>query len=105
MMRKKYRYAFAKKSPAQDGVVSTIVGGLAVLLFFAAVILSAASKGEAGAAAGGLGVFSMLLSVYGFVLGMRSFKEQDKNYRYSIIGAMGNGIFAVCQLGIVLAAM
>lgn len=104
-MRKKYRYSFAKKSPAQGGVVSTIVGVLSVFLFLAAVILSVAAKGRAGAVAGGLGIFSMLLSVYGFVLGMQSFKEENKNYRYSIIGAMGNGIFAVCWLGIVLAAM
>ena len=102
-MKRKYKYSFAKKQPAQEGVVSTGLGVFSLLLFLAAVIVSMVLKESGGAIAGGLGLLSMLLSIYGFILGMRSFREKEKNYRYSIIGALGNGIFAVCWLGIVLA--
>lgn len=101
-MAKRYRYAFTKKKEAAKGKWSVGLAVSSFLLFWAAVILSLCLEGKQGFVIGGVCLFAMLLSVYGFIVGLMSFSEEDCAHRTSIIGSMINGILMVGWLGFFL---
>lgn len=79
--------------------------GLAVasLVFFAAAVtLALILEGSFGFIIGSMSLFAALLSVYGFIMGLRSFSEEGKSHRTSIIGSISNGIIMIVWLGIYL---
>ena len=79
-MAKRYRYAFTKKKEASKGKLSI---GLAVMSLF---LLGTA-----------LGV-----SIYGFLMGLSSFSEENRMHRTSIVGSISNGIIVVVWLAFYL---
>lgn len=101
-MARRYRYAFAKKEEARKGKLSVGLAAASFLLFLAAVGLAFLLKGQLGYIVGGAGLFAMLLSVYGFIMGLLSFSEEERNHRTSIVGSIANGIIMVGWLGLFL---
>ena len=101
-MAKSYRYAFVKKKEAGKGKLSTGLAAASLLLFGAAVMTAFFLEGKLGFLVGGIGLFAMLLSVYGFIMGLSSVSEEDRNHKTSIIGSIANGIIMVGWLGIFL---
>lgn len=101
-MAKRYRYAFAKVKEAKKGKLSTGLAIASFLLFVAAVLLAFFLEGKLGFLTGGISLFAMLLSIYGFIMGLSSFSEEKCSHRTSIIGSIGNGIIMVGWLGIFL---
>lgn len=101
-MARRYRYAFAKKEEARKGKLSVGLAAASFLLFLAAVALAYLLEGRLGYIVGGIGLFAMLLSVYGFIMGLASFSEVKRNHRTSIIGSIGNGLIMVGWLGLFL---
>lgn len=101
-MRKKFKYSFARKDETEGGFTSVLYAGISFGLFLIAALLSFAWSGNAGSWIGAFGVMAMLFSFFGFLAGIKSFKERDKNYRYSVIGAMANGVFLVGWLALFL---
>ena len=101
-MAKRYRYAFVKKKEAGKGKLSTGLAAASLLLFGAAVMTAFFLEGKLGFLVGGNGLFAMLLSAYGFIMGLSSFSEEDRNHKTSIIGSIANGIIMVGWLGIFL---
>ena len=79
-----------------------ILGGVSLGIFLLSALVAAILQGSAGAYVGAGGLLAMLLSVYGFWLGMKSFQDKDKNYRYSVVGSILNGVLAACFLGVFL---
>ena len=100
--RKRFKYSFAKKEDSEGGRSSVIFAGIALVITLAAVIISFAMNGKAGNWIGSLGLMAALFSVAGFVIGIRSFHEQEKNYRFSVLGAMVNGVFCIGWLALLL---
>ena len=90
-MARRYRYAFAKKREAAKGKWSV---GLALFL-----------DGKLGGLIGGTGLFAMLLSAYGFALGLSSFSEENRKHRTSMIGSILNGVILVIWLGLFLSGV
>ena len=88
-MARRYRYAFAKKKEAQ-------------ILFITAVLLAFFMNGEFGYIVGGVSLCAMLLSIYGFAMGLKSFSEENRTHRTSMIGSIANGIIMIGWLGIFL---
>ncbi|MDO4275311.1 MAG: hypothetical protein Q4D16_16695 [Eubacteriales bacterium] len=101
-MARRYRYAFAKKKEAEKGKLSVGLAAASFLLFLAAVLLAFFLEGSLGYLVGGTSLFAMLLSVYGFIMGLVSFSEEERNHRTSIIGSITNGIIMVGWLGLFL---
>ncbi len=101
-MRKRFKYAFARKKEAQGGVFSLIYAGISLGLFVASVIVSFSLEGAAGRWIGAFGVMAILFSGVGFYTGLKSFTEEDKSYRFSAAGAIVNGIFLVGWLSLFL---
>lgn len=101
-MAKRYRYAFARKKEAGKGKLSVGLGIASFLLFLTSVLLSFFLEEKFGFIVGGVGLFAMLLSVYGFLMGLLSFSEENRKHRTSIIGSIANGIIMVCWVGLYL---
>lgn len=101
-MRKKYKYSFARKKEADGGFVSLIYAGISLFLFLVAALLSFSQSGNAGSWIGAFGVMAILFSACGFAAGLRSFKEKDRNYYFSAIGSLANGMFLIGWLALFL---
>ena len=101
-MKKRYKYSFAKKDDTQGGTASVLYAILSITILIIAVIISFACEGKAGSWIGALGLMAALFSVCGFAMGIRSFREYEKNYRFSVMGAMINGILCVGWLALIL---
>lgn len=101
-MARRYRYAFAKKKEAQKGKLSTGLAAASLILFITAVMLAFFMNGEFGYIVGGVSLCAMLLSIYGFAMGLKSFSEENRTHRTSMIGSIANGIIMIGWLGIFL---
>ena len=101
-MARRYRYAIIKKKEAAKGKLSVGLAIASLLLFVAAVAVAYIAQGKFGFIVGGLCLFAVLLSAYGFVMGLMSFSEEKCTHRTSIIGSILNGIFMVGWLAFFL---
>lgn len=101
-MAKRYRYAFARQKEAEKGIWSAALAGLSLLMFFLAVLVSFLMNGKGGTVVGGLCIFAMLTSIYGFIQGLRSFSEEKRSHTSSIAGSIANGVIMVMWLGMFL---
>lgn len=101
-MKRRYKYSFAKKDDTQGGAASVLYAIVSLVIFLIAVVLSFIYEGKAGNWIGALGLMAALFSICGFAMGIRSFREHEKDYRLSVMGAMLNGIFCVGWLALIL---
>lgn len=101
-MRKRFKYAFTKKRETEGGFASVIFAVISLLLFLVSAGLSFFWEGNAGSWIGVLGFMAILFSFCGFCIGIKSFQEKEKNYRFSVLGSMANGIFCVGWLALFL---
>lgn len=101
-MAKRYRYAFTKKKEARKGKLSTGLAAASLLLFVTAVLLALFMEGTYGFIWGSVSLFAMLLSIYGFITGLMSFSEENRNHKTSMIGSIANGVILVGWIGIFL---
>lgn len=101
-MAKRYRYAIIKRKEAGKGKLSVGLAAASLLLFLGAVGTAYGLNGRYGFIVGGICLFAALLSVYGFIMGLSSFSEEERTHRTSMVGSILNGIFMVGWLGFFL---
>ena len=87
-MAKKMMYSFEEKKNPTDGIVSTIMGSISLILLIAAVYSSYYMRGKAGIYAGA------------FIIGVKSFARRNIKYKYPKIGSILCGIVFVIWLGV-----
>ncbi|MCI1328373.1 MAG: hypothetical protein LKG53_05135 [Lachnospiraceae bacterium] len=100
----KNKYTFIKKvAPAakESLILSTVSLGLLV----ADVIISCAMKGNGGALLGAIGLFAMLVAMYGFYLGIRAISDRGTNYLITALGTIFAGIMSIIWLGVFFLGM
>ena len=68
------KYKFSNKSQTLGGVISTIMGLLALASLIYGVYLAFRADGMAGLKVGSLGLLSLMLSVIGVIIGLLSFR-------------------------------
>ena len=83
MAGKRYKYSFENKNHATKGVVSAVCAGISLGIFCVASLCSLAYHGNGGIYLGAMGLTALGISIYGFVMGLRSFSEKHKNQRFS----------------------
>lgn len=105
MAGKRYRYSFTKKKHSQKGIVATVFGGISLGIFCGAALCSLAFHGKGGMYLGAMGLAALGFSVYGFILGLRSFSEKNRDQLFCKIGSVANGIFMVIWLALFLAGI
>ena len=96
------KYKFSDKSQTLGGLISTSMGILSLISFGYGVYLSFKEAGAGGLRVGSLGLLSLILAVIGTVIGLLSFKEDNKFYGLSRLGSMLCGIIAVFMLAVFL---
>lgn len=101
-MKKRFKYSFTRKRETDGGFASMIFAGISLFLFLLSAVLSFIWQGDAGTWVGVLGLMAAMFAAAGFWIGIRSFKERDRNYRFSALGAMANGVFFVGWLALFL---
>ena len=72
-MAKRYRYAFTKKKEASKGKLSIGLAVMSLFLLGTALGVSIYLDGQLGFIVGGISLFAMLISIYGFLMGLSSF--------------------------------
>ena len=85
----------------KGGRKSSVIAGVNILLFILAVVISILKKGNAGIYVGLLLV--MVSAIAGFVIGINSFKEENKFLKYTYIGTITNAVIWIFILGMYLA--
>ena len=98
MARKKYNYNFVRK-PSEGGKEALYMAGASVFLFLLASVVSFAFRGNGGIFLGAAGLFSFLLSGYGFYVGI---KEEQVSHRMSVLGSITSGGMLVAWLALFL---
>ena len=79
MAGKRYKYDFAKKKHSPKGVISSVFAGISLGFFCIAAVASLIFHGKGGMYLGALGLIAMGLSIYGFILGLKSFSEKNRD--------------------------
>lgn len=97
-----YKAKFTDKHHTVGGIISTFLGILSLVLLSVCVRISFHFAGNGTIMLGAVGVAAFLISLSGCVIGLISFREEDKYYTYSKIGSMLCGILTVLMLGIFL---
>jgi len=92
------KYKFSDKSQTLGGMISTVMGLAALVSFGYGIYIAFKAKGNAGS----LGLLSFMLSVIGLVIGLLSFKEEDKFYTFSRAGSLMCGIFAIFMVAVLM---
>lgn len=90
MRARKRRIKFTDKSHATNGVISTILGGISIVLMLVLIAISYSKSGAAGVYAGSIGLTAFVIAVIGLITGISSFKERERYYLFSKIGSLLN---------------
>lgn len=104
-MARRPKYKFAKKVYAQKGILSTWIALASTGLFLISVIISYAFRGDAGVFLGGLGLMTILLSIFGFFLGVRGYAEKNCSHLFCMIGTLANGLISIIYLALYAAGV
>ncbi len=102
MLRRSYK--FTDKKHTKQGLASVACAAAALSLTALALLLAYRRGGQAGSIVGLLGLLAMLLSVTGFVLALRGFREEDVYLISSQVGVVIDGLLfilwaVVCVIG------
>jgi len=91
--RGKRKYGQAKLKHAKRGVISSALSAGVFVLLTILLAVAYYSKGTAAPIIGGLGLIAVVLAGCGFYMGMRGFKEREKDYLTCKIGVVCSGLF------------
>lgn len=94
-MFKKTRLRFSDKEYTIGGVLSSVLAIIALAVLGYSIYLSFMARGEGMTEVGAYGLLAIVLSFFGVVFGLLSYKEQDKRYGTSFFGTFTNGIILI----------
>lgn len=103
-MSQKRSYMFTNRKHSQKAVMSTVFGVLCTVSLVAVTVLSYSREGDVPAGYGFTGVFAMILSLIGLVLGILAVRETDRFKFFGWLGILLNGISLFMISGILYAA-
>ena len=102
-MEKKRGYKFTNKKHPEKGIMSTILGIIALVSVGTAVYQTFLAKGEASTNMGVVGVMVTIFSAAGVILGYISKNESDKFLLFPYLGMILN-ILALGCISVILYA-
>lgn len=91
--RKRRKYGQAKLKHAKRGIISCGLSAAVLVIMVALFANAYISGGTAAPIIGGLGLSAVILSGYSLYLGLRGFKEREKDYLTCKIGASCSAFF------------
>ena len=93
--RKKEVVKFSDRTHSIKGLISVLMGVIVLLAFITISILSSLSGGNGGLILGAIGMLLFVMSVIGFVLGIKSCMEKEIYYMAPVTGMVLNGFLSV----------
>ena len=99
---KKTKLRFSYKEYTIGGVLSSMLACISLFVLGHSILLSFNARGEGTMRVGAYGFLSLVLSLFGLVFGILSYKEQDKRYGISFFGTFTNGIIIVLLILFIL---
>lgn len=101
-MAKRKMYTFSENRHSRQGITSTVLGGLSLLLFAVLTYVSWWNYGEGGIYLGSIGLFGVLFAVCGLVKGLWSFREKHMIYTFSKAGSILSSVALVVWIFVIL---
>lgn len=99
------KYKFTDKKLSRGGILSSLFVLIAAGLLYAGVYISYKADGHGGADVGLLGAGAFLVSITGFIVGIRSFKKDDVFLGFPWFGVVGNAIIWIFMAGVILVGL
>lgn len=101
----KHKYKFTNKKHSIGGVISSLMALSAIVLIVLAVVRSFKARGIGGESVGILALLALAFSVFGFITGLLSYRENDRYYTFSFIGSLFNGVILVLLIMLFLTGL
>ncbi len=90
------------KKYTKGGRTSSLIGLCNIIAIILTIAISIVKKGNAGIYAGVIMLAVFASAAIGFVIGINSFKEENKFLRYTYIGTICNAVIWIGILGMYL---
>lgn len=90
------------KKYTKGGRISTIMGIVNILAIVLCIVLSVKQNANAGIYVGIIMLAALISGAVGFVVGINSFKEENKFLIYSYVGTIMNAVVWISILGLYL---
>lgn len=91
--RKRRKYGQAQLKHSKRGIGSCMLDALVLIILAALFVKAYISEGTAAPIIGGFGLVAFVLSCCGLYMGLRGFKEREKDYITCKIGASCSAFF------------
>nr|MBP3597928.1 hypothetical protein [Eubacterium sp.] len=95
---KRRRIQFTDKKHPFWGIVSALISLGALVMMVVIFLCAGNAKGQGGIAYGYLGIFNLVLSIVGFVMALRCYKQDDIYVTTPTIGSIVNGMIIIIYL-------
>lgn len=95
---KRKRIQFTDRSHPVMGILSVILGVVSLVILAVLCIVSGQSGGNAGIFAGVIGIMSMIISVVGFVMAVKCYRQEDIYMITPALGSVLNGMLVIVFL-------
>lgn len=107
LKRRKEIFNFSGRSHSVRGIISVIIGSTAFVALMILSVISSLSAGNGGLILGIIGMVLFVMSIAGFILGIKSCLEKEIYYTAPIVGMVLNGLlsvlfFALYMVGIII---
>ncbi len=96
--RGRRKIQFSDRSHPKAGIISTGMGAVALILLLILCIISGADRGLSGGWIGVAGMWTLILSIVGFVLAVRSYSMEDIYKITPMLGSIFNGVVVVAMM-------
>ena len=97
------KYIFTNKKESKKGIMSAVLGIIALVSLFLAVYETFRNQGQALVKYGVAALFALLFALAGIVLGIMSKMEEDRFYLFSYLGIILN-LLAMAGIGFIIYA-
>jgi len=96
------KYKFTDKKLSRGGIVSSLFVLIAAGLLYSAVYISYQAHGNGGINVGILGAGALGIALVGFIVGIRSFKNDEVFLGFPWFGVAGNAVIWLFIVGLLL---
>ncbi len=102
-MAKKNSYMFTNKEHSQKGIMSTILGVIALVTLAYTIVMSYFKAGDIPRQYGAAAMLVMIFAFAGIILGLISKTERDRFYLFTYVGIVLN-VLALAVISVILYA-
>lgn len=95
VLRRRGNIKFQGRQHSKRGMISLLLGILVIVAFITISFISGTNKGSGGLILGIIGMLCFAVSIFGFILSIKSFREKDIFYVAPVIGVGSNGIMMI----------